>query len=256
MHIILATANRHKIRELQAMINDEHIDKNINVIAYEDILPTIDICEDGTSFKANATIKLKAIYQAFCTYCESLPLLDSKMPDSKSHGSKKSLDSITFPLYIIAEDSGLCVRALNDEPGIYSARYARYKHFTLHNGHSLSPNAPNSTDSENLQCLIAHIAHIAPTSAFFHAHIAMIKIESLQLLPFEQCHIQHFVGTLKGEVIAQIKGKEGFGYDPIFIPNENNPKKQTLAELPMSAKNRISHRYKALLACLKYMFHT
>ena len=72
------------------------------------------------------------------------------------------------------------------------------------------------------------------------------------LLPsFETLQVEHCEGILHGEVIDKPRGKEGFGYDPIFIPSESNPHKQTLAEFSPSAKNAISHRKKAFLQCAK-----
>ncbi|WP_300447622.1 non-canonical purine NTP pyrophosphatase [uncultured Helicobacter sp.] len=229
MTIILATGNQHKIREFHAMLEG----KNAKIYTYSEILEPLEILENGKSFAQNAALKAKAIYQALYTRYINAP---------------DSLSFLESPLAIIAEDSGLCIPALNGEPGIYSARYARYRHF--------SHTTQNSDDSENLQCLIEQIKPFAPTSAFFVAHIAFIFIKSLPLPPLTQCEVQHCEGVLYGEVISEIRGDKGFGYDPIFVPDIANPLKKTLAEFEVSAKNAISHRKKALSSCIKMLFPT
>ncbi|TLD96580.1 non-canonical purine NTP pyrophosphatase [Helicobacter jaachi] len=225
MTIILATNNAHKIREFQAILKDEFKQhKNIRVCAYSDIIEPFEIIESGVTFKENATIKVKAIYEAIKHEFKFRPL------------------PYAAPYFIIAEDSGLCVLALNGEPGIYSARYASFKHFD---------SIESSTDLANLHCLIESIKPIAPTPAYFLAHIAMIEIKAFSCTPSADFIIEHFEGKLKGSVIAQMRGNAGFGYDPIFIPSEDNPLGLSLAEYNPSAKNRISHRKKAISQCIE-----
>lgn len=237
MVIVLASANQHKIREFKEML--KNVKEKVEVYAYGEILEAFEIVENGNSFEENAALKVKAIYQAL--YALSL----KPMQESIKH-------LFAQPLAIIAEDSGLCVPALNGEPGIYSARYARYKQcVSTHH---------KSTDEANLQCLCNALAHCVSTPAFFIAHIALIYIKPYScespLPPLEQCVIEHFEGLLNGEVINEARGNEGFGYDPIFIPTEHNPQSLTLAEFDMSAKNAISHRKKALSQCISRLFDT
>ncbi len=275
MTIILATGNKHKIREFEAMLGDT----DAQVYAYEEILESLEIVESGASFSENASLKVKAIYQAlYAKYIQDSQNTESRLTqNTQTQGQGVNTDfansqnlaysamyPLKAPLAIIAEDSGLCVPALNGEPGIYSARYASFKHFNTHLDSAQSQELPtmslntshiahNSTDSENLQCLIEHIAPFAPTPAFFTAHIALIFVESLPLPPIEQCYIECFEGRLEGIAISEARGTEGFGYDPIFVPLDLNPHKQTLAEFTPSAKNAISHRKRAISACLKYL---
>ncbi|MCX2716629.1 non-canonical purine NTP pyrophosphatase [Helicobacter sp. MIT 21-1697] len=238
MTIILATSNTHKIREFQAMLGD----KDAKVYAYEEILKPLHIIENGASFAENAALKAKAIYNAlYMQYMQE----------------KGQSDVLAFPLALIAEDSGICIPALGGEPGIYSARYAQYKGFRqdsralytqrtqsdLHITH-------NSTDIENLHCLLEQITPFAPTPAFFIAHIALIYMEST-LLPLDKCKIEHFEGKLDGIVIGEKRGNQGFGYDPLFVPNKDNPLQKTLAQLEPSAKNMLSHRKKAISLCVE-----
>ncbi len=215
MNIILATNNQHKINEFKSMLHNIEA----GVYAYGELVSILEIQEVGLSFKENAILKAQAVYQAICAQINKSATLQT-------------------PIAIIAEDSGLCIPAIGGEPGIYSARYAHYKHF--------SKTSQNSTDLLNLECLIQQIKSLGSTPAYFTAHIALMYIES-DTLPYS---VWHFEGKLQGSVISEARGKYGFGYDPIFIPEDSNPLAKTLAEFTPSAKNTISHRYKALSNCI------
>ena len=258
MTIILATGNHNKIREFRAILQEQieglsqTPQDSINVYAYSDFIMPIEIEENGTSFKENATIKLKAVYNAFC----------NKMRDDKTKDSMRHL--LQTPLVFIAEDSGLCVPMLDNEPGIYSARYYEF----LQAQGQIQKSAvklSNSADEVNLVCLCERLSALANKKqikipAFFTAYIALLivpisatldsKLDSM-LPPFERLAVEYSEGVLHGEVIDKPRGKEGFGYDPIFIPAQSNPQKQTLAEFSPSAKNAISHRKKAFSQCIK-----
>ena len=125
---------------------------------------------------------------------------------------------------VLADDSGLEVDALNGAPGIYSARY--------------SPKA-NATDADRRKYLLKQLQDKPrPWTAHFHCSAVLIKPEGGLIETSGQCN---------GEIIPEERGTGGFGYDPIFfIPEEH----ATMAEIPASLKNRISHRAKALLAML------
>ncbi|SFV53079.1 Nucleoside 5-triphosphatase RdgB (dHAPTP, dITP, XTP-specific) [hydrothermal vent metagenome] len=120
---------------------------------------------------------------------------------------------------VISDDSGITVPILGDKPSIYSARYA----------------GENATDRENLLKLINDIKEtkIERTPAYYTASIAIVS------------HLGKFVvhGWMYGSVITEIRGENGFGYDPIFIPEGSN---KTLGELDDKYKSNISHRAKAL----------
>lgn len=258
MTIILATGNHNKIREFRAILQEQieglsqTPQDSINVYAYSDFIMPFEIEENGTSFKENATIKLKAVYNAFC----------NKMRDDKTKDSMRHL--LQTPLVFIAEDSGLCVPILDNEPGIYSARYYEF----LQAQGQIQKSAvklSNSADEVNLVCLCERLLALANKKqikipAFFTAYIALLivpisatldsKLDSM-LPPFERLAVEYSEGVLHGEVIDKPRGKEGFGYDPIFIPAQSNPQKQTLAEFSPSAKNAISHRKKTFSQCIK-----
>jgi len=119
---------------------------------------------------------------------------------------------------IISDDSGISVPLLNGEPGIYSARYA----------------GPNATTKDNLCKLIDEVGKQADrTPAYYTAAIAIASKHGEAVVH----------GWMYGDVIAEARGDNGFGYDPMFIPTGY---KHTLAELDDDAKSKISHRVKAL----------
>ena len=120
----------------------------------------------------------------------------------------------------IADDSGLEVDALNGRPGIYSSRFA----------------GEHASDSENVQKLLTEMAGCEARSARFRCIIVMLRHEFDPAPVIAQ-------GSLEGEILSETRGSAGFGYDPIFFLPDRN---KTVAELPLSAKNRISHRAQAL----------
>ena len=262
MTIILATGNHNKIREFKAILQEQieglsqTPQDSINVYAYSDFVTPFEIEENGTSFKENATIKLKAVYNAFCNKMRD----DMEVKDSVWNG-------LHTPLVFIAEDSGLSVPMLDNEPGIYSARY--YEFLQAQGQFQKSAvKLSNSADEVNLVCLCEKLSGLVNRGqiqipAFFTAYIALLivpisatldsRLDSM-LPPFECLEVEYSEGVLHGEVIDKPRGKEGFGYDPIFIPTQSNPQKQTLAEFSPSAKNAISHRKKAFSQCIKKLF--
>lgn len=120
----------------------------------------------------------------------------------------------------IADDSGLEVDALGGRPGIYSSRFA----------------GEQATDSENVQKLLTEMVGSEIRSARFRCVIVMLRHELDPAPVIAQ-------GTLEGEILSEIRGNSGFGYDPVFFLPDRN---KTVAEIPLSAKNRISHRAQAL----------
>jgi len=186
--IVLASANKGKITEFEKLMpNDE-------VIAFSEILGQIEIDEDQDSFKGNAIKKAKTIYDL---------LMQKGFKD----------------VIVISDDSGITVPALNNEPGIYSARYAGI----------------NASDKDNNKKLIENLnkQNLEKTPAFYTACIAIIyKAETYTV---------H--GWMHGVVINKELGEGGFGYDPMFIPNGFD---KTLGELGYEAKKDFSHRTKAL----------
>lgn len=183
MKIFLATGNKHKIEEIKQIFKNL---KNIEILSINDGISIPEVIEDGKTFEENS--------------------------------KKKALEIANFTGMIsIADDSGLCVDALDGEPGIYSARYA----------------GENATDKDNNQKLIANMRGINNRKCSFHCAITLAK-------PNGETH--SFFGAVEGELLEAPRGEKGFGYDPYFYLKEY---RKTFAELG-DEKNKISHRAIAL----------
>lgn len=126
---------------------------------------------------------------------------------------------------VFADDSGLLVHALNGEPGVYSARYA----------------GPDRDDNKNMDLLLERLEQHADRSAEFQTVITYIDDEGTS---------KQFKGVIKGKIIQEKKGNNGFGYDPIFKPDNFD---ETFAELSQKVKNQISHRANAVQQLLDYL---
>ena len=192
MKIILASTNQGKIKELKALLPD------FVILTSKEILGDFEVEEDGDSFKANAIKKAKTIYDMV------------KLQESDC--------------LVIADDSGLSVPELDNEPNIYSARYA----------------GVGASDKENNEKLITKLKskNLEITPAFYTACIAIAYKENI--------YTTH--GWLYGDVIDKSIGDGGFGYDPLFIPKGYN---ETLGTLDPTIKKEISHRTKALTLAMK-----
>lgn len=174
--LVFATNNGHKIEEVKAILGDRYILKSL-----DDIGCDVDIPETGESFEENAS--------------------------QKSCFVKKNYGFDCF-----ADDSGLIVESLNNEPGVYSARYS------------------GSRDMEkNIALLLHNLENISKRSASFITVISLIL----------DGHNHYFEGRIDGQIATTMSGKEGFGYDPVFIPDGYT---KTFAEMTAEEKNEISHR--------------
>ncbi len=182
LKIFLATGNKHKIEEISDIFSDI---ENVEILSIKDGVEIPEVIEDGTTFEENS--KKKAVEIA------------------------KFLNMIT-----IADDSGLCVDALNGEPGVYSARYSG-----------------TGDDLKNNEKLIENLKGVENRKAKFVSVITLAKPNG-ETFSFE--------GEILGEIVDNPRGNTGFGYDPHFYVEEYQ---KTLAQLP-ELKNKISHRAKAL----------
>jgi XTP/dITP diphosphohydrolase len=183
--LLIATRNPHKTREFAEILG-----KEFEVCDFSSVPDAREVEETGTTFEENAVLKALAA-----------------VPDR--------------PLFVIADDSGLEVDALDGAPGIYSARYA----------------GQDATDKQNLDKLLGELVRRnAPTTkrtARFRCVIALARAGKL---------LNTFEGIVEGVIIDLPRGEYGFGYDPIFVPKGFD---RTFAELPAEAKNKISHRAQA-----------
>lgn len=136
--------------------------------------------------------------------------------------AKYVLDKYGYDCF--ADDSGLEVEALGGEPGVYSARYA----------------GEHGNAQANMQKLLQNLKGISNRKARFVTVICLINKEKAV----------YFRGEIKGTIIDEQRGNDGFGYDPIFVPDGFD---RTFAEMNIEEKNKMSHRALALEKMLKYI---
>ena len=182
MKIIAATKNKNKLREFGEIL------KGFEIISQEDAGVNIDVEETGATFEENSYLKAKAIYD---------------------------ITGITT----IADDSGLCVDALDGEPGVYSARYGGEGYDDKGRVELLLKNmkdVPDEKRTARFVCVITLVGNDGVTTAR---------------------------GECEGKIGYEPKGENGFGYDPVFFVEQYG---KTMAEVSPEEKNAISHRGKAL----------
>jgi len=184
--LVIASNNEGKILEIRQMI------EGIDLLSLKDIGFTEEIPEPYHTFEENALAKASAIH--------------------KFSGKN-----------VFADDSGLCVSALHDAPGVDSAHFSGER-----------------DDEKNLQKVLAELNGSADRSAFYKAVICLIWKEE----------VYYFDGICEGDIIKEKRGSGGFGYDPIFIPKGYS---ETFAELPLATKNKISHRGKAIEKMISFL---
>lgn len=186
--LVFATNNRHKLDEVQKIVG-----KDFTIVNLADINCHDDIPETADTLEGNALQKARYIKEHYGYDC-------------------------------FADDTGLEVEALDNAPGVYSARYA---------GEERSAEA-------NMLKLLAEMEGKDNRKARFRTVIALILNGEEHL----------FEGIVKGEIIREKKGAAGFGYDPIFVPEGYN---QTFAEMGNDLKNTISHRAEAVKKLDEYL---
>lgn len=183
MKIFLATGNKHKIDEIKAIFSNV---RDVEILSIKDGIEIPEVVEDGETFEANS--------------------------------AKKALEIAKYMgMITIADDSGLCVEALNGAPGVYSARYS----------------GENATDESNNAKLMEVMKDEKNRKCHFVSVVTLGKPDG---------RVYCFRGEVEGELLNEARGKEGFGYDPYFYVAEYG---KTLAEMP-EIKNKISHRANAL----------
>jgi XTP/dITP diphosphohydrolase len=201
MIIYFASGNQHKKNELEKLFH------GFTLLLPRDAGIEFTPEETGTSFHENALLKARELYR----------LLAARRPSFYSPGDP-----------VIADDSGLCVDALNGRPGIFSARYSGAAHNAA-NGKKLE-------SAERNALLLAELGGNPRRSARFVCAMALLFGE-------DRFHMAQ--ETAEGEIVTgaeYTRGSGGFGYDPIFFVPELE---RTMAELSEAEKNRISHRGKA-----------
>ena len=193
MNLWIATGNKGKISEFKVLLNREL--PALQIFTTSDLPTYTSPLENGQSFLENARIKAR------------------------------SLKAMKPEAWVMAEDSGLEVLALNQLPGIHSARYA----------------GPKAQDRENIAKLLKmmQIRAVANRLAQFVCTMVLLTPENQEFV---------FTGEMKGEIAKNPTGQLGFGYDPVFIPEGE---KQSLAELGPGFKSKRSHRASATLQMIE-----
>ena len=189
--IMAATTNNHKINEIRPLFENRPV--SLKSLAEFKDFP--EIIEGGSSFEENAAIKARAVFEHF------------NMP-------------------VFADDSGLAVPALDNAPGIYSARYAGPEADYQKNNLLLLENMKLFKNEERLARFICTVCYKDSNNELF------------------------FTGIAEGRIIDSFRGEGGFGYDPLFFYPELN---KTFAELSMEEKNKYSHRGKAVRKFIEYL---
>lgn len=131
-----------------------------------------------------------------------------------------------FNTNCIADDSGLCVEVLNGAPGVYSARYSGEK----------------ATDEENNKKLLIELEGITNRKASFVCVICLFDIRQNKPIFFK--------GEIKGNILKEKQGENGFGYDPLFKSEYHT---KSFAEISMDEKNKVSHRAQAIQQLVQYL---
>lgn len=179
--LVFATNNKHKLEEVSHILKDK-----IELLSLKDIDCDVDIPETATTLEGNAVLKAQYIHENYGLNC-------------------------------FADDTGLEIEALNNEPGVYSARYA----------------GSDKSSEANMLKVLKNLEGIENRKAQFRTAVSLI-INNEQYL---------FEGIIKGTIIKEKRGISGFGYDPIFVPEGYD---KTFAELGNEIKNKISHRALAI----------
>lgn len=181
IELVFATQNKNKAYEIQGLLPT-----NVVVKTLQDIGSNDDIPEDQPDLIGNALQKARYVYEKFNVNC-------------------------------FADDTGLEIETLNNEPGVFSARYA----------------GPEKNSENNMDLVLEKLKNSSNRKAQFRTAIALI-LEGKEYV---------FEGTVKGEIRKERSGEKGFGYDPIFEPENYG---RTFAEMTLEEKNQRSHRGRAI----------
>jgi XTP/dITP diphosphohydrolase len=191
MKLVFATNNKNKLKEISMQLNDEFILQSLEDIGCEEEVP-----ETANTIEGNASQKANYIFLKYGTPC-------------------------------FADDTGLEIEALNNAPGVYSARYA----------------GPERNDTNNINKVLLELDGQIHRKARFKTIISLVIEEKEQL----------FEGIINGTIVSEKRGNNGFGYDPIFVPDGYS---ETFAEMDPELKNKISHRAIAFRKLIEHLNKT
>jgi XTP/dITP diphosphohydrolase len=188
MKLCFATNNSHKLEEVRDAI------RNFQIVSLEEIKCFEELPETRDTLEGNSLQKAEFVF-----------------------------DKYKFPCF--ADDTGLEVEALDNAPGVYSARYA----------------GPQRNSDDNINLLIENLQGKKNRRARFRTVISLVGFEPTPLL---------FEGIIDGSIIMDKKGSSGFGYDPVFLPDGYT---KTFAEMTLAEKNKLSHRAQAVKKLEAYL---
>jgi len=188
MTICFATNNEHKLKEIRALLGNE-----FRLVSLAEVGCNEELAEDQTTLEGNSLQKAEYVFRKSGTSC-------------------------------FADDTGLEVEVLNNEPGVFSARYA----------------GEQRSAEDNMNLLLKNLSGKDNRNARFRTVITLITPEG----------IRQFEGEVHGKIIDEKRGTEGFGYDPIFLPDGFS---KTLAEMTLEEKSAISHRARAFKKLIAYL---
>lgn len=188
MKLVFASHNQNKVNEIKSLLPE-----TFEVLSLTEIGFNEEIDETGSTLDENSQIKARIIYEKTGRFC-------------------------------FADDTGLEIEALNNEPGVFSARYA----------------GDQKSDSDNIEKVLSKLQGMTNRNARFRTLITLLIGQNEY----------SFEGRVEGKIITEKRGEFGFGYDPIFIP-ENESK--TFAEMPLEEKNKFSHRARAFQKMIEFL---
>ena len=188
MEIVFATNNPHKLEEVRSAVNERYIIFGLKEKGINEEIP-----ENLDTLEGNASEKAMFIYNKYGISC-------------------------------FADDTGLEVEALDNRPGVLSARFA----------------GPQCYNEDNIDKLLGELKGIANRKAVFRTVIALVELGKLHI----------FEGSIEGSITHERKGSGGFGYDAVFHPSGHD---QTFAEMSMSEKNKVSHRALAVRKLIDFL---
>jgi len=249
---LIATRNAHKVGEIRGILGEK-----FQCLTLNDFPAAPKVIEDANSFAGNATKKAVELAQWISQSRNPKLDLESRSDNSNSENQLEAgLGSQTRNFFILADDSGLEVDALNGAPGVHSARFA-----------ALDSGRPdNSADADNNAKLLRLLKNVPAEkrTARFRCVLALTpvqletrnsKLETCAASPVcfaNELELQTklFDGACEGRIDFSPRGQGGFGYDPLFIPDGFE---QSFAELGEETKNKLSHRAQALKKLKSYL---
>lgn len=214
----IATRNVHKVGEIRAILGGA-----FQFLTLNDFPAAPPVVEDAATFAGNAAKKAGELAQWL------------------AGGISNFKFQISNSTFVLADDSGLEVDALGGQPGVHSARFSA-------DDSASSGNTPDADNNAKLLRLLQNVPAEKRTARFrcviACVPVAAAKIENTSPVCYaDEPAWPTFDGACEGKIIFTPSGQNGFGYDPLFVPNDFT---QTFAELGEDVKNQLSHRAKAL----------